>query len=84
MSRYVARGDFIVVHVSSTPLTWALKKRNRNMIGPRAHAHTLDHRALLVPTLGGVFLFADQMRTGSPDSPLLPIFCVLIMVRNME
>ena len=22
----------------------------------------------------------DQMRTGSPDCPLLPIFCVLIMV----
>ncbi|CAN0354029.1 unnamed protein product, partial [Hapterophycus canaliculatus] len=28
----------------------------------------------------GVFLFVDQLRTGSPDSPLLPIFCILIMV----
>eukprot|EP00903_Cladosiphon_okamuranus_P007574 g7348.t1 len=37
-------------------------------------------KALLVPTVGGVFLFVDQMRTGSPDSPLLPIFCILIMV----
>ncbi|CAM9695456.1 unnamed protein product, partial [Ectocarpus sp. 13 AM-2016] len=27
-----------------------------------------------------MFLFVDQMRTGSPDSPLLPISCVLIMV----
>ncbi|CAN0128834.1 unnamed protein product, partial [Ectocarpus fasciculatus] len=37
-------------------------------------------KALLIPTVGGVFLFVDQMRTGSPDSPLLPIFCILIMV----
>ncbi|CAM9477388.1 unnamed protein product, partial [Ectocarpus sp. 12 AP-2014] len=37
-------------------------------------------KALLIPTLGGMFLFVDQMRTGSPDSPFLPIFCVLIMV----
>lgn len=44
------------------------------------HARSRDHRALLVPTVGGVFLFVDQMRTGGPDSPLLPIFCILIMV----
>ena len=37
-----------------------------------------------MPTVGGVFLFVDQMRTGSPDSPLLPIFCILIMVCNTE
>ena len=35
-----------------------------------------------MPTAGGVFLFVDQMRTGSPDSPLLPVFCILIMVRS--
>lgn len=40
----------------------------------------IEPRALLVPTVGGVFLFVDQMRVGSPDSPLLPIFCILIMV----
>lgn len=37
-------------------------------------------RALVVPTVGGLVLFVDQWRAGSPDSPLLPIFCVLIMV----
>lgn len=41
---------------------------------------TLFSRALLFPTVAGVFLLIDQWRTGSPDSPLLPIFCVLIMV----
>lgn len=39
-----------------------------------------ERRALLLPTAAGMFLFLDQWRTGSPDSPLLPIFCVLIVV----
>lgn len=34
----------------------------------------------MVPTIGGLFLFLDQWRAGSPDSLLLPIYCVLIMV----
>ncbi|CAN0242461.1 unnamed protein product [Ascophyllum nodosum] len=36
--------------------------------------------ALVVPGVAGLFLFIDQWRADSPDSPWLPIFCVVIMV----
>lgn len=34
----------------------------------------------MVPGVAGIFLFIDQWTSGSPDSPLLPVFCIALMV----
>lgn len=41
------------------------------------------YRALVGPTVAGIILFLFQWNNGTPDDPLLPAFCILLMMWTM-